>query len=124
MDLTSQENFLHASGVHDSVDLLPPLTNCIVDPSRVIFFFIFFLIIIITILSSLSVVPAVGIPGTHPAVVAQVRRSRPAELARLRGGTRCRLRPWQRGGETPPPGSTVGESRWFYAELRWRGPSF
>lgn len=105
MDLTSQEHFLHASGIHDSVDLLAALTKCIVDPSRLIFNFFFFLI-----LSSLSIVPPVGIPGAHPAVASQVRGSRTAELARRRGGTRCRLRPWQRGGETPPPGSTVGES--------------
>lgn len=40
LDRTSQENFLHASGVHDSVDLLgSSLTKCIVDPSRVIFIF-------------------------------------------------------------------------------------
>lgn len=42
MDLTSQENFLHASGIHDSVDLLTSLTKCIVDLSRVIFLLYFF----------------------------------------------------------------------------------
>lgn len=69
MDLTSQEIFLHASGIHDSVDLLAALAKCIVDSYCVIFLKFFFIILFF----SLSIIPAVGIPGTHPAVAAQVR---------------------------------------------------
>lgn len=58
LDRTSQENFLHESGVHDSVDQLAALTKCIVDVSRVIFIFISII--------SLSILPAVGIPAPTP----------------------------------------------------------
>lgn len=42
LDLTSREIFLHASGIHDSVDLLAALAKCIVDSCCVIFKFFFY----------------------------------------------------------------------------------
>lgn len=103
LDLTSQEIFLHASGIHDSVDLLAALAKCIVDSYCVNFFF---LIILFFPYQSSRL-----LEYRAPTVLLLLRcvGRRTAELLRLRGGTRCRLRPWQRGGEMPPPGSTAGE---------------
>lgn len=104
MDLTSQEIFLHASGIHDSVDLLAVLAKCIVDSYCVIFLKFFYYYFFSCQSSRL-----LGYRAPTLLLLLRCVERRTAELARLRGGTRCRLRPWQRGGEMPPPGSTAGE---------------
>lgn len=105
LDLTSQEISLRASGIHDSVDLLAALAKCIVDSYCVIFFNFFFITLFFPYQSS----RLLGYRAPTLLLLLRCVGRRTAELARLRGGTRCRLRPWQRGGEMPPPGSTAGE---------------